>query len=46
MCRIAANLPESYRGVYQDHPRLKELLENNKIQVTAQRKISINRDEK
>jgi 1-acyl-sn-glycerol-3-phosphate acyltransferase len=26
MCRIAALLPESYRGVYTDHPRLKELL--------------------
>jgi 1-acyl-sn-glycerol-3-phosphate acyltransferase len=26
MCRIAAMLPESYRGVYADHPRLKELL--------------------
>ena len=28
MCRIAALLPERYRGVYADHPRLKELLEN------------------
>ncbi len=26
MCRIAAILPERYRGVYADHPRLKELL--------------------
>ncbi len=26
MCRIAALLPEQYRGVYADHPRLKELL--------------------
>ena len=26
MCRIAALLPPAYRGVYQDHPRLKELL--------------------
>jgi 1-acyl-sn-glycerol-3-phosphate acyltransferase len=26
MCRIAAELPESYRGVYADHPRLNELL--------------------
>jgi 1-acyl-sn-glycerol-3-phosphate acyltransferase len=25
MCRIAALLPESYRGVYADHPRLREL---------------------
>ncbi len=27
MCRIAAMLPERHRGVYADHPRLKELLE-------------------
>lgn len=27
MCQIAAILPERYRGVYADHPRLKELLE-------------------
>ncbi len=26
MCHIAALLPEKYRGVYRDHPRLKELL--------------------
>lgn len=26
MCRIGAILPEKYRGVYTDHPRLKELL--------------------
>jgi len=26
MCRIAAYLPEKYRGVYAGHPRLKELL--------------------
>lgn len=26
MCRIAALLPESYRGVYADHPRTKEIL--------------------
>lgn len=26
MCRIAAILPERYRGFYADHPRLKELL--------------------
>jgi 1-acyl-sn-glycerol-3-phosphate acyltransferase len=28
MCQIGAMLPESYRGVYKDHPRLKELLGN------------------
>jgi len=27
MCRIAALLPEQYRGVYSDHPRLNEFLE-------------------
>ncbi len=27
MCRIAALLPPRYRGVYADHPRLRELLE-------------------
>ena len=30
MCRIAALLPERYRGVYKDHPRLKELLAQKK----------------
>lgn len=29
MCRIAAQLPERYRGVYADHPRLKELLNSH-----------------
>jgi 1-acyl-sn-glycerol-3-phosphate acyltransferase len=29
MCRIAAILPEKYRGVYADHPRLKELLNSH-----------------
>ncbi len=28
MCRIAALLPESYRGVYANHPRLVELLDD------------------
>jgi 1-acyl-sn-glycerol-3-phosphate acyltransferase len=28
MCRIAALLPEEYRGVYAEHPRLKELVGN------------------
>src|SRR5215510_5056787 len=28
MCEIAALLPEQYRGVYADHPWLKELLQN------------------
>jgi 1-acyl-sn-glycerol-3-phosphate acyltransferase len=29
MCRIAAQLPPQYRGVYADYPRVKELLEEN-----------------
>ena len=28
MCQIAALLPEDYRGVYANHPRLNELLKN------------------
>lgn len=28
MCQIAAMLPESYRGVYKDYPRTKELLKS------------------
>jgi len=31
MCRIAALLPERYRGVYAEHPRLKELLGEMKL---------------
>ena len=29
MCQIAALLPDSYRGVYADHPRLQELLNSH-----------------
>ncbi|NJN80794.1 MAG: 1-acyl-sn-glycerol-3-phosphate acyltransferase [Anaerolineales bacterium] len=29
MCQIAFMLPESYRGVYKDHPRTEELLNQN-----------------
>jgi 1-acyl-sn-glycerol-3-phosphate acyltransferase len=29
MCQIAARLPEKYRGVYADHPRLKEILNSH-----------------
>jgi 1-acyl-sn-glycerol-3-phosphate acyltransferase len=29
MCQIGVLLPEKYRGVYADHPRLKELLGNH-----------------
>jgi 1-acyl-sn-glycerol-3-phosphate acyltransferase len=31
MCRIAVLLPERYRGVYADHPRLKELLKSSAL---------------
>jgi 1-acyl-sn-glycerol-3-phosphate acyltransferase len=31
MCRIAAMLPPKYRGVYADHPRLKELLAERSV---------------
>jgi 1-acyl-sn-glycerol-3-phosphate acyltransferase len=31
MCHIAAELPEKYRGVYAEHPRLKELLSNEPV---------------
>ncbi len=31
MCRIAAMLPERYRGVYSRHPRLKVLLVENNV---------------
>jgi 1-acyl-sn-glycerol-3-phosphate acyltransferase len=31
MCHIAAMLPPEYRGVYADHPRLKELLANRQL---------------
>lgn len=30
MCRIAALIPEKYRGVYADHPRLRQLLLSSK----------------
>jgi 1-acyl-sn-glycerol-3-phosphate acyltransferase len=30
MCRIAAQIPEEFRGVYATHPRLKELLQGAK----------------
>ena len=36
MCRIAAELPESYRGIYTDHPRLHELLAEEAAQLAAQ----------
>lgn len=40
MCRIAVMLPESYRGVYANHPRLKELAQapEQVLPPTASRK--------
>jgi 1-acyl-sn-glycerol-3-phosphate acyltransferase len=35
MCRIAAMLPPEYRGVYADHPRVRELLEAKKAALPA-----------
>jgi len=35
MCHIAALLPEEYRGVYANHPRLKELLQNSTAEITS-----------
>jgi 1-acyl-sn-glycerol-3-phosphate acyltransferase len=35
MCRIAALIPPQYRGVYADHPRLKELLRGAEPGATA-----------
>jgi 1-acyl-sn-glycerol-3-phosphate acyltransferase len=35
MCRIAALLPEKHRGVYKDHPRLKELLKEKEVSTEA-----------
>jgi 1-acyl-sn-glycerol-3-phosphate acyltransferase len=33
MCHIAAELPESHRGIYAEHPRLKELLAAKPVQL-------------
>ncbi len=35
MCQIAALLPPSYRGIYADHPRLKQLLDEQVKNVSA-----------
>jgi 1-acyl-sn-glycerol-3-phosphate acyltransferase len=35
MCQIAAMLPESYRGFYSDHPRLKEILREQQTGKSA-----------
>ena len=35
MCRIAAMLPAEYRGVYADHPLLREMLQNSAPPLTA-----------
>ena len=36
MCQIAALLPPSYRGVYADHPRVRELLQQQNYQFPPQ----------
>lgn len=36
MCRIAALLPETYRGAYANHPRLLELLQESGANLTKQ----------
>jgi len=33
MCQIAAMLPESYRGYYKDHSRVKDLLSKQNVEV-------------
>lgn len=38
MCHIAALLPEKYRGVYANHPRLKELIYNSHESKTSHSK--------
>jgi 1-acyl-sn-glycerol-3-phosphate acyltransferase len=35
MCRIAALLPEKHRGVYKNHPRLKEILKEKEVSTKA-----------
>jgi 1-acyl-sn-glycerol-3-phosphate acyltransferase len=39
MCRIAAELPESHRGVYADYPRLHELLAEKAAQPAQQPQV-------
>jgi 1-acyl-sn-glycerol-3-phosphate acyltransferase len=39
MCHIAAELPEANRGVYADHPRLKELLAEKALQPVKPPKV-------
>ena len=39
MCRIAAELPEAYRGVYADHMRLNELLAEKAMQPVQPPKV-------
>jgi 1-acyl-sn-glycerol-3-phosphate acyltransferase len=39
MCRIAVLLPAENRGVYADHPRLKELLADKAMQFTSPPKV-------
>lgn len=36
MCRLAAQLPESYRGVYAGHPRVKELVATRAAKASSE----------
>jgi hypothetical protein len=36
MCRIAALLPEKYRGFYVGHPRLAELLAESEFSASGE----------
>lgn len=39
MCRIAVLLPEKYHGVYAKHPRLKELLDEQRIRSSDEQMV-------
>ncbi len=38
MCRIALMLPERYRGVYADHPRLEQIRKSEAVPLHPQPK--------
>jgi 1-acyl-sn-glycerol-3-phosphate acyltransferase len=42
MCQIGAMLPEKYRGVYAEHPRLKEISNDQKSKSANAQKLEIN----
>jgi 1-acyl-sn-glycerol-3-phosphate acyltransferase len=41
MCHIGILLPEKYRGVYAEHPRLKELLEEQMLKGAEAQRVKI-----